>query len=143
MNKVCIAGCIAGVFIGLAARADDKDLYTDIVAPIIKAKCLECHCPEKVKGKLRMDSYALIMKGGENGKDIVPGEPKKSRWYKQLMLPKSDDDHMPPIKKEQTTPAENAVFRWWIEKGAPEHMKLSEAGAIPEDAKPAIDGAAK
>ena len=40
----------------------DKD-----IKPIFEKACFECHGDKKQKGKLRLDSLAAALKGGENG----------------------------------------------------------------------------
>ena len=37
----------------------------------------------------------------------------------RLLLPLTDDDHMPPEGKPQPTRAEIVALAWWIERGAP------------------------
>jgi uncharacterized membrane protein len=87
------------------------------IAPILEASCVKCHFPGKVKGKLRLDTKALAMKGGENGKVIVPGDPAKSPLYTALLLGPDDEGHMPdkadPLPKSQIE-----AIRRWIEEGA-------------------------
>ena len=141
--KSCFVLCAAVSLAAISLRADDRDLFQDVVAPILKDKCIGCHGTEKVKAKLRLDSFAGIMKGGEDGKIIVPGKAKDSMMYKNLLLAKSEDDHMPPPKKPQPSAAEIAVIGWWIDKGAPEHLKLADAGAVPDAATPALEAAKK
>ena len=48
--------------------------YDKDIKPIFEATCFKCHGPEKQKGKLRLDSLAAALKGGENGKSILPGK---------------------------------------------------------------------
>ena len=48
-------------------------VFKDVILPILKSRCVECHGPETVKGGLRLDDFAAIMKGGENGPAIVSG----------------------------------------------------------------------
>jgi hypothetical protein len=124
----------------LSVGAADKDLYGDYVSTILDDKCTSCHGDVKQKGKLRLDSYAAILKGGEDGAVVKPGQPQKSRLYQALVLPLHNEDHMPPAKKDQATKAEIATIRWWIEKGAPESMTLAAAGTIPAEARPVFDG---
>lgn len=134
-------GCmVAGVLAAaaLTARADNRVIYKDVIAPIFEAKCTKCHGPEKAKAKLRLNTHELVMKGGENGKCIKPGDGKGSRMVKQFHLPESDDAHMPPTGKPQLSAAEIAAITWWIDKGASATMKLSEAGEMPADAKAAL-----
>src|SRR4029434_8207844 len=40
------------------------------VVPILKSRCIECHGPEKQKGKLRLDSKADLLKGGQKGEGV-------------------------------------------------------------------------
>src|SRR5262245_42648598 len=53
------------------------DFVKDI-KPLLEHSCLKCHEPEKSKGKLRLDTRELALKGGENGPDILPGQSSKS-----------------------------------------------------------------
>ena len=42
-------------------------VYEKAIAPILTQKCVSCHGPDKVKGKLQLQSPALIIKGGKDG----------------------------------------------------------------------------
>ena len=67
---------IAAVLVESTAFAEEvlkSDLYNDLVAPILTAKCGACHGEEKQKGKLRLDSFEAILKGGTEGPSIVAG----------------------------------------------------------------------
>ena len=59
-------------------------------------KCLECHNPNKIKGKLLMDSAVALLKGGDTGPGLVTGKPDESEIIKRVVLPKDHDDIMPP-----------------------------------------------
>lgn len=74
--------------------------------------------PQKQKGGLRLDTYAAVMQGGEDGAVVVAGDLKKSPLYKAITLPKEQEGHMPPPKKPQLTEDEIAKIKSWIEKGA-------------------------
>lgn len=59
-----------------STRADvtfDKDIQ-----PLLKASCVRCHGPGRPRGGLRLDSAAGILKGGHDGKMVVPGDSKNS-----------------------------------------------------------------
>lgn len=139
MNKTVIAAIATAAF-AAASHAADPVIYKDIVAPVFEKTCSKCHGAEKAKGKLRLHTYELIMKGGENGKVIKPGDAAGSTLVKSMTLPMSDDDHMPPEDKPQPTAAQIAAIKWWVAKGASETMKVSEAGDVPADVKPALEG---
>lgn len=48
------------------------------IQPLFEASCIRCHGEERQKGDLRLDSREAVLKGGEHGKVVVPGDSKKS-----------------------------------------------------------------
>lgn len=106
--------------------AKEPKIFADVVLPVLTHYCVQCHGPDKVKGELRLDSYARLMKGGEAGPALTPGAPDKSRMLTMLRLPLADDDHMPPKNKPQPSPAEVELIAWWILRGAHEQERLRE-----------------
>jgi uncharacterized membrane protein len=99
-------------------KLEDRILYADVIAPIFESRCVQCHKESKAKGKLRMDTYDLIMKGGKEGPGIEPGNPEDSNILIRITLPVDDEEHMPPEEKPQMEPGEVALLEWWIENGA-------------------------
>ena len=53
--------------------ADEIDYVRD-VKPILKRNCFRCHGPLKAESRLRLDTKALALKGGESGAALAPGE---------------------------------------------------------------------
>ncbi len=100
------------------ADATKSQLYGDLVAPILAAKCAGCHGEEKPKGKLRVDSLEALLKGGNEGAAIVAGKLDESPLLQRVYLPLADDEHMPPEDKDQLTAEETAVLAFWISSGA-------------------------
>lgn len=92
--------------------------YALHVAPLFSRSCLSCHRPEKHKGGLRMDTYAQLMLGGDDGAVVVPGNPKSSDLIRRLLLPPSDDDSMPSDGEKPLTPEEIKMIENWIGAGA-------------------------
>ncbi|MGI8604815.1 MAG: c-type cytochrome domain-containing protein [Verrucomicrobiales bacterium] len=117
---------------------DDQSVYQGIVEKLINTYCITCHTPEKKKGKLIMETYETLMKGGSSAKEgkqtVVPGKSADSLMYSQLVLPKDDDLHMPPSDKPQPTAKEIEVIKWWIDSGAKKETKISETN-VPADLK--------
>ncbi|MBO9620921.1 MAG: hypothetical protein J7539_18010 [Niabella sp.] len=101
-------------------------LYTAVVQPILQRKCYSCHGSTKQKGRLRLDKEPYIVKGGKDGKILASGKPDESALVKRLLLPLSDDDHMPPKEKPQLTPNEVDVLSWWISTGNSFTKKIKE-----------------
>lgn len=111
-----------------------KLVFQDVLMPIFEAKCNKCHNEEKSKGDLRMDTHEMLMKGGEAepGKSVVPGKPDESLALSRILLPIDKDEHMPPEGKDQMTPEETALFRWWIQEGASATLTVKDAKFPPE-----------
>ena len=108
----------------------DPVVYVDLVAPILERRCVSCHKPGKAKGKLRLDTYEMIVKGGSEGPSIEPGSAADSILIEFIELPEDDEYHMPPEGKPDITDDELAVLKWWIDGGADPAKRLSEfAGA--------------
>ncbi|HEV3027052.1 MAG TPA: c-type cytochrome domain-containing protein [Planctomycetota bacterium] len=101
------------------APMSEKVDFAKEIGPIIQTMCFRCHGGEKVKGKFKMNTKALAMEGGDSGKEILPGKPELSKFYKSLTLAADDDDLMPP-KKEKVRPTKEQIerVRKWIEQGA-------------------------
>ncbi|NER17773.1 c-type cytochrome domain-containing protein [Spongiivirga citrea] len=97
---------------------DSLRLYANVVAKIFDKKCVQCHNASKQKGKLSLLTPASILKGGEQGSNVVAGNAQASLLYSRLLLPISDEEHMPPEGKEQLTKDEIWLVKHWINTGA-------------------------
>jgi len=97
---------------------EEQIVYADIVQPILNKRCVQCHKEEKSKGKFRMDTYDLLVKGGKEGDGIEPGNAEDSNIVYRAELPEDDEEHMPPDGKKGFEPHELAVIKWWIDEGA-------------------------
>ncbi len=115
----------------IGAAPADPVVYADIVSPVLENRCMSCHKESKSKGKLRMDTYEMLVKGGKEGSDLVPGDSKKSNIIVRAELPEDDDDRMPPEGKKGLADYELVVLKWWIDSGADPKKKLSEYDVPP------------
>ncbi len=97
---------------------EDRIIYADVIAPILENRCVQCHKESKAKGKLRMDRYDLLLKGGKEGPAIEPGNPEGSNILIRIALPEDDEEHMPPENKPQMEAGEVELIKWWIANGA-------------------------
>ena len=96
-----------------------KDVtYAKDIKPILEKSCFKCHGAEKQKGKLRVDSLEAILKGGEDGKILEPGNSAKSGMVVAIAR-LVEDDAMPPTDKgTPLTPEQVGLVRAWIDQGA-------------------------
>lgn len=94
------------------------EVFTDLVQPVLAAKCVGCHKPEKKKGELLLSSIEGIQQGGESGSLFDFKVPGNSLLLQRIHLPLSNEEHMPPEGKTQLTGEEKALLAWWIENEA-------------------------
>lgn len=111
---------------------EQRTVFGSIVTPIFAQHCFECHGAKKVKGNLRLDSYARIMAGGESGSTVVPNSVADSELARVIALPRDDDDAMPPDKKPGLSAVEIEAIRWWIANGASQDLTIGQANALPD-----------
>ena len=100
-------------------------IYQHVVARILKNKCTSCHNPNKQKGEFLVSSLADLLKGGEVGNTVVPGDVEKSELIKRLHLPISDEEHMPPEGKKPLEDIEIKILERWIALGASDTLRLN------------------
>lgn len=112
---VAALAVVAGT--GRAARAQGSVEFEREVWPILQAKCVTCHGPEDQFSNLRLDSKERILRGGKNGKIVVPGDPAKSPMYVRVSLPSDDLDIM-PAEGEPLNAAQVDILRRWVAEGA-------------------------
>jgi hypothetical protein len=101
------------------------------IRPVLVEKCYRCHSEtaEKLKGDLRLDSRAGVLRGGNSGPAIVPGKPEESLLFKAIRH--ADPElKMPP--KEKLDDRTAADFEAWIRRGAPD----PRAGPVRKTEKP-------
>ncbi len=103
-----------------AARGDDVDFTRD-VRPILVRHCFKCHGPDDKarQGELRLDIREEALKGGGSGeKAIVPGKPDESDLVRRILSDDETEVMPPPTAKLPLTPAQKAILKAWVAKGA-------------------------
>jgi mono/diheme cytochrome c family protein len=99
--------------------------YARDVKPLLAAKCYRCHGPLKQESGLRLDTVALLLKGGERGAAMVAGRADDSLIIKAIRG--SDEMERMPAQSKPLTDDEIGLIAAWIDSGA----------AAPVDDKPA------
>lgn len=104
------------------------------VAPIFAKRCVACHNTRSPGGRLNLDTFAALNKGGESG---AAYESHKSQ--DSLLLMMIEDGSMPK-DAEPLSPEEVELVRQWIDVGAPLDAGLLATAelfdVIPEAAQP-------
>lgn len=96
----------------------EAPVFAQVVQPVLDAKCTSCHNPNKLKGGLLLDTSEGMLKGGESGSVLTPGDLKNSKLISHLLLPMEEKLHMPPKGKSQLSNEEIKLLSWWVETGA-------------------------
>src|SRR5205809_49906 len=116
-----VAGLLAAVFFSTqaihAADPTQAEFFEKKIRPLLVENCHRCHgADKKPKANLRLDSRAAMLKGGDRGPALVPGEPDKSLLVKAVGY-QDPDLRMPP--KSRLADAQIADLTAWIKMGAP------------------------
>ena len=92
------------------------EFFEATIRPVLIDTCGECHTDDE-EGDLRTDSRAALLKGGETGPAIVPGDPEKSLLIHVIRR----DEGFPRMPKSKTKLTAETVeaFIEWIKQGAP------------------------
>jgi uncharacterized membrane protein len=101
----------------IIADIEEAVIYRDLVHPILHQKCNGCHNRQRRKGKLNLEDYEGMNKGGRGGVVLVAGSSQESELFRRLILPVGDKKRMPPRGKKPLTESELELIRWWIEDG--------------------------
>jgi len=101
-----------------AATSNADTFYARKIDPIFDGNCVTCHRAGKAKGGLRLDSYELLMRGGNDGPVIVPRDPTHSLLLQRITLPRENSKAMPADGRTPLKPEQIAAIQSWIEQGA-------------------------
>ena len=135
-NLVCAGTTLAlSIVIAQAAEKPGVDLskippassktgvtYATDIKPIFNNSCIRCHGAEKPKARLRLDGLEAALKGGEDGKVILPGNSAGSMLIHCVAHVGKPDGFMPPPRNKANIPPLTAeqigLVRAWIDQGA-------------------------
>jgi mono/diheme cytochrome c family protein len=96
------------------------EFFEKKIRPVFVDNCYKCHSAqsEKVKGGLLLDTREGLLKGGETGPAIVPGEPEKSLLIKAVRY--QDEKLQMPPKDKKLSAEQIADLEAWVKMGAPD-----------------------
>ena len=129
MKKLCVL-----LVLGFQQPPPDKEgleFFEKKIRPVLIDRCYSCHSAEakKIKGELYVDSREGLLKGGELGPSLVPGDPDQSLLIKAIRY--TDEDlKMPP--KGKLSAEVVADFEAWVKRGAPDPRAKGATAARKE-----------
>jgi hypothetical protein len=137
IHQLSLAAIAAAFTLTLSARADDTNAapasplppastktgltYDTDIKPIFQASCLRCHDSQKPRqgGKLSLDTLAGLLKGGQDGKVITPGDSAHSDLVLSVAHIGDPDSFMPRGRNaKKLTDDQIGLIRAWIDQGA-------------------------
>ena len=120
----CVSAVLSGLVItgsllqstGFAA---DLTFFESKIRPLLAEHCYSCHSAkaEKLKGGLYVDSLEGLLKGGDLGAALIPGDAEKSLLLKAVRY--SDPDLQMPPKGKKLSDRQIADLTQWVKAGAP------------------------
>lgn len=127
--RYCLAGwalsTLLAASLGAASSSPDDaagiEFFEQKIRPVLVDACFNCHShqSEKVKGGLLLDTRDGLLKGGDSGAAVIPGNIEKSLLLSAVRYT-NEDLKMPPPPKGKKLPAEQvANLEKWVAMGAP------------------------
>jgi hypothetical protein len=115
--------------------ADDPaglEFFESKIRPILVDNCYPCHSQQsaKVKGGLLLDTRDGVLKGGDTGPAIKPGDPEQSLLIKAVRY--TDDDLRMPPKNKKLAAAQVSNLEAWVKMGAPDPRASASGLATAE-----------
>jgi mono/diheme cytochrome c family protein len=125
---------LGSALLGTSLRAaepskSDLDFFENKIRPIFANNCYKCHSHEstKLKGGLSVEYRDTLLKGGDTGPAIVPGDPEKSLLIKAVRY--TDPDLQMPPKGQKLSDDQIADLVKWVQMGAPDPRVLTAVAA--------------
>ncbi len=97
-------------------HAEPPPDFSKQIAPLFTKYCTGCHNDTDREGKLSLESYASLLKGGQKGAVVNPANGDLSRMI--LVLTGKAEPKMPPEGEEVPKAEEIALIKAWIDAGA-------------------------
>ncbi len=123
--RILIAVAAAFTFVPsqVIVAQETESQFERRIAPIFTERCAACHNVHKSEGGLDITSRESLLKGGESGPVLVPGNPDESRLLEMV----TGDEPEMPKNSASLTPEQLLELRSWIAAGAdwPEAVQVT------------------
>jgi hypothetical protein len=119
-RRIEICGAMLPVLFLLGACSPRDISYSADVRPILEKYCLDCHVPGgagHAASGFDMSSYESLMKGGNFGPFVIPGDPLTST-LNMLVEGRADPSIRMPHGRGALTEDEIETLRVWVQQGA-------------------------
>ncbi|MEZ5300827.1 MAG: DUF1549 domain-containing protein [Verrucomicrobiales bacterium] len=112
-----------------AGDAEAIAFFEREVRPVLAENCYDCHGEKKQHAALRLDSRAAVLRGGDFGAAVEPGNPAGSRLVNAI---RHEGDQKMPKDQPKLPDAAVAAIEKWIAMGVPwpEEATAKQPGGI-------------
>ena len=138
----CLAALAASIVTLPATplRADERlAFFEEHVRPLLAVRCFSCHGPQAAHGGLRLDGLEAILRGGDTGPAIVPGDPAASLLVTAV---RQESLQMPPEGGKLSDDEIGAIEAWVrdgaVWPGSPPAEEILAAGIAAAPAGPKL-----
>jgi mono/diheme cytochrome c family protein len=97
------------------ATGSEKVLFSRDIAPVLVDNCIECHGDQNPRAQLGLDTFQRLLRGGDTGLAIEPGEPDESLLVRKLKGLAGD---RMPLNRPALSDDLIEKFATWISEGA-------------------------
>ena len=88
--------------------------FTRDIRPLLAEKCFQCHGDAKAMGGLRLDTRTDLLRGGDKGPVVEPGNSAASRL---IHMVGGLDEMKMPLQGDPLTDSQVGLLRSWIDRG--------------------------
>src|SRR6185436_1892611 len=111
----------AGATFAQEITKEQAEFFESKIRPVLADTCYRCHSADagKSKGGLTLDSRDAMLKGGDTGPAVAPGDPEKSLLIKAVTYVDPDLQMPPSSAGGKLSDAQIADLSTWVKMGAP------------------------
>lgn len=121
---------------GTASEAEGATFYTQQIRPLLVKNCIGCHNSKGPQAGLDLSSREGLLRGGENGSVVTPGNAETSHLYKVVA---HQVQPTMPFKGKKLGETDIALFAKWINAGVPYDKNASAPSETANAPAPAAD----
>jgi hypothetical protein len=85
------------------------------IEPILTSSCVKCHARGRAKGGLQIETRETLLRGGDSGAVVVPGQSQASLLI--ALVAGVDPDEVMPKKGSRLSANQIGLLRAWIDQG--------------------------
>ncbi len=105
----------------MVAPSSPADTPAGDAGALLQTRCVSCHQPSRKRGGLDLTTRETLLRGGDRGPAVVPGEARSSLLYR--LVAHSAEPKM-PHRQDRLAAGEISTLAAWIDAGAPYARKL-------------------